>query len=95
MNVATAFRAEFAVQAFDEGVVRGFAGSAEVEDHIVDKGPEVELGADELGTVIETNRLRISDLVRRLLEGGDDITTAVFRTESRRFPEGPRPHFPA
>src|SRR5579863_205154 len=72
-----AFGAELAVQAFDESVVGWLAGSAEVERHIVQEGPEVELPADELGTVIETNGLGIANLVHCLLKRGDDIGTAV------------------
>jgi hypothetical protein len=65
--------AELVIQALDEGVVGGFTGSAEVERHIVREGAEVELLADELGPVVETNGLRIADLVRGLLKRRDDI----------------------
>jgi hypothetical protein len=42
-------------------------GTAEVEGHAVQEGPEVELLADELGPVVETDGLWISDILRRVL----------------------------
>src|SRR5579863_4418913 len=71
-----ALGAELAVQAFDEGVVRGFAGPTEVECHVVQEGPEIELPADELGAVVETDRLWIANLMSGLIERGDDVGAA-------------------
>jgi hypothetical protein len=38
-----AFRLEFAVERFNEGVVGRLAGAAEVEDHAMCVGPQVEI----------------------------------------------------
>src|ERR1700687_2443855 len=56
-----ALGSELAVQGLDEGVVRGLSGSAEVERHVVHEGPQIELLADELGAIVESNGLRVSD----------------------------------
>src|ERR1700741_5276838 len=72
-----ALGAELAVQALDEGIVGRVAGPAEVARHVVQEGPKVELLADDLGTVVETDGLGIAGLLRGVIEGGDDIGAAV------------------
>lgn len=54
-----ALRPELADERFDERVVGRSAWPAEVERHILHVCPEVELLADELGTVIDADRLGI------------------------------------
>jgi len=47
-----AFKANASIGAFDEGIVRGFAGSAEVQDDTVRIGPQAELARGELAAVV-------------------------------------------
>src|SRR5665213_1333145 len=71
------FRSELAVQRFDEGIVGRFARTAEVERHAFHKGPEIEILADELGAVVQTYRLRITELSSRALKRLDHVASTV------------------
>ena len=67
---------ELALQALDEGFVGWLAWPAEVQREVVHESPQVELLADELGPVVETDGLGIAELPRDALEGFEDIDTA-------------------
>src|SRR5476651_1339006 len=56
-----AFNANASVKAFDEGIVRRFAGPAEVQDDTVRIGPQVELARGELATVVHSNASRFAE----------------------------------
>jgi len=49
------------------------------------EGPEIEFPADELGTVVEPNGLRIAELACGLLERRDDISAAIGRANVDRW----------
>ena len=57
-----ALRSEFAVQAFDEGVVGRLDWPTEAERDVVHEGPQVELLADEFRSVIDGHRIASPDL---------------------------------
>src|SRR6185437_7011972 len=83
-----ALGAELAVQALDESVVGRLAWPAEVQCDVVHEGPQVELLADELGPVVETDGLGIAKLARDALECFDDIaaTEVLPHIDRRREP---------
>ena len=72
-----AFRSELAVERFDEGIVGRLAWSAEVQRHAFHVRPEIELLADELRTVVDTDRLRVAKLDGAPFERLDDIAAAI------------------
>ena len=51
------FNPELAVEAFDVGIIGRLARPTEVESDVVHEGPEIEFLADELWSVVETDRL--------------------------------------
>ena len=55
-----AFRPEPPIERLDEGVVRRFAWSREVECHAALVGPEVHVARDELAALIDPDRVRIA-----------------------------------
>src|SRR5579862_5795896 len=55
-------RAKFAVEGLNERVVRGLAWSAEVQRDASHVGPVIELLAHELGAIVDSDRLGISEL---------------------------------
>ena len=56
-----ALRSELAIEGLDEAVVRRLARPGEVEDDALLISPEVEVPRDELGALIDTDRLGIAD----------------------------------
>src|SRR5262249_36756368 len=68
--------AELAVEALDEGVVRRLARSAEVESDVMHEGPQVELLADELRSVVEPDCFWIANFGSSTIEHGNDVTGA-------------------
>ena len=56
-----AFKANASVEAFDEGIVSGFARSAEVQDDAVRIGPQVELARGELAAVVHPDASRFAE----------------------------------
>ena len=71
-----AFGSELAVERLDEGVVSRFAWPTEVERNALQIGPQVELPADELRAVVDTDRLGIAELGRAAFQRLDDMTPA-------------------
>jgi hypothetical protein len=63
-----AFKADASVQAFDEGVVRGFTGPAEVQDDTVGISPQVELARGELAAIVHPDAPRCSERGDGLIE---------------------------
>src|SRR5258708_35563288 len=61
-----AFPPELAVEGLDEGVVGRLAWPAEVECHAFHVRPENELLADELGAIVDADRLGIAELCRAI-----------------------------
>ena len=57
-----AFAPELAVEGFDERIVRRLSGSPEVKGDTVRVGPEIEIAGDELASLVNADRLRITDL---------------------------------
>src|SRR4051812_3218379 len=72
-----ALRSELAVERFDERVVSRLAWPAEVERHAFDVGPEVELLADKLGSVIDADRPGVAELRGATFERLDDIASPI------------------
>ncbi len=70
--LAQAFRAELAVEAFDERIVGRLARPAEVERYIPRVGPKIEIARDELAALIDPDRCRIAAQL-----GIDDIEANV------------------
>ncbi len=71
------FLAELAVERFDEGVVRRLSRAGEVEGHAMEVGPEVEVAGDELGALVDPDRLREPDFGADPIERRDDVAGAV------------------
>lgn len=76
------------VERFDEGVVGGLPRPREVERDTVEPGPQIERLADELGPVVEADRLRRAVDPGDPLQRVDDVRAAVVRphVERRREP---------
>lgn len=65
---------EASVEGFDVSIVLRLAGSGEVKRRAFGLGPQIEVPADDLGAVVDPNRLRIANDGAGRLEGLDDIT---------------------
>jgi hypothetical protein len=63
-----AFISEAAVEAFDEGVLRGAAWTNEMEAHTAAVRPLVESIRYELRTVVDHDRLRVTELGANFVE---------------------------
>lgn len=48
-----AFKADPGIEAFDEGVIRRFAGSTEIQNNAVGIGPQIEFARGELATIVD------------------------------------------
>ena len=81
-----ALAAEAAVERFDEGVVGRLSRAREVQSDAPRVGPQVEVAADELGALIDPDRLRVAQFRADLLQRGDDILgpVAEARIDHRR-----------
>lgn len=64
---------EAPIECFDVGFVRGLAGLGEVQRHAVRVGPQIPIPADELGALIDPERLRIADHGAGCLAGLDHV----------------------
>src|SRR5215210_2135537 len=53
-------RSEFAVERFDEGVISRLSWPAEVERDVLHVRPEIELLANELGSIVDPDRPRVT-----------------------------------
>jgi hypothetical protein len=60
-TLVQAFKANPSIDAFDEGIVRGFAGSAEVQDDTVRIGPQVGFPRGELAAVVHPDASRFAE----------------------------------
>ena len=79
-----AFCPDAAVEGLSKGVIRRFAGPAEVEHDTVRPGPQVEILRDEFWPIIQTNPLRPTIYRREPIQGLHDICTAVARPHIER-----------
>ena len=68
-----ALRAELAIERLDERVIGRFARPREVKHDVLLVGPKIEIAGDELGPLVDTDRLRIAMLTAYPLERGDDV----------------------
>ena len=66
-----------AVECLGEGVVGGLARSGEVECDTLGVGPQVEIAGDELGPLVDPDRLRIADRGTDLFEGSNHVLAAI------------------
>lgn len=72
-----AFRANLAVEGFDEAIVGRLSRPREVECDTVRISPKVECLTDELWPVVDANGLRHAVLDADALKGGDHIGACV------------------
>jgi len=72
-----AFRSELAVERLDEGIVGRFAWPDEVKRYAFHVGPEIEFPADELGAVVDADRLRVAELGGAAFERLDNIAPPI------------------
>lgn len=72
-----ALAAEASVERLDEGVVGRFPRAGEVQCDALGIGSQVEVAADELGPLIDPDRLRIAQFRADPLQRGDDILGPV------------------
>lgn len=79
---------EAAVERFDVGVIGGFARPAEAQPDVVRIGPRVQVPADELGALVDQDRLGIPYGGTGRLESVRDIFPAIAepRIQYRREP---------
>ena len=73
-------RSEAPVKGFDERVVGWLAGPGEVERHVMNVGPEIEIAGDELRSLIDPDRAWIACLYTDAIEDLNDILTAITET---------------
>jgi hypothetical protein len=66
-----------AVEGLGEGVVGGLARPGEVQRHTPCVGPQVEVAGDELGPLVDPDRLRIADRGTDLFEGSNHVLAAI------------------
>ena len=76
MRVQT-LRPELAIEGLNERVIRGFTRPGQVQRHPMGIGPQIEVAADELGALVNRNRLWIADLTAHPFQRLHDIFTAV------------------
>lgn len=72
-----AFAAQLAVSRIDGGIVGGFTRAGEVLGHTALVSPEVHVPRDKLSAIVDPDRLGIADLPASLLQGCDQVLTAV------------------
>ena len=72
-----AFRPEPPIERFDKRVVGRLSGPLEVEDDIVGIGPEIEVARYELGSLVHTDRLGVSDHSADSFQCVDDVLGPV------------------
>lgn len=82
--LADAVVAEGAVEGFNDGILRGFAGLDVVDGDTGGLSEEVESSAGKLGTIIRGDDLRQAAGSRELIEDGDDRGTADGAIEVKR-----------
>jgi len=80
--------ADGADERFDVGVIGGFARPAEAQPDVVRIGPRVQVPADELGALVDPDRLGIPYGGTGCLEGVRDVFPAIAepRIQYRREP---------
>ena len=70
-------RPKLPVERLDERVVGRLARPREVEHDVLLIGPQVAVAGDELGTLVNPDRLRIGMFATDSFEGGDDILPTI------------------
>lgn len=75
---------EPAVEGLDECVVRRFSRPGEVKRDASSIGPQIEIPGDELGALIDPDRIRIANLLTDDLQGSHHILTPVAETWVKR-----------
>jgi hypothetical protein len=78
------FKANPSIEAFDEGIVRRFAGSAEVHDDTVRIGPQVELARGELAAVVHPDVSRFAERGDGLIEHRDYVGCSSLMPNPKR-----------
>ena len=71
-----AFRPKLAIERFDEGVVGGLARTGEIQSDAAVVGPQVEITRNELGALIDPDRLREPELPADVFKDLDNIGPA-------------------
>ena len=79
-----AFKADTSVEAFDEGIVSGFARSAEVHDDTVRIGPQVEFARGKLAAVVHPDASRLAERGDSLIERRHHIGCSGLMPNPRR-----------
>ena len=72
-----ALGAKSTVERLNERIVRWLSRPGEVERDVVLIGPQIEIAGDELGALIDADRVRIVDLSTDTFEGRHHILAAV------------------
>jgi hypothetical protein len=73
----SALISEATSEGFDERVVGGLAGPAEVERDAVDVGPQIEIARNRFRSLVDANGFRIAGPGADLLQRLDDVLRAV------------------
>jgi hypothetical protein len=83
-----ALSSELSVERLDVGIVRRLSRSGEVERHTADEGPQVQLLADELRAVVDTDRFRKPRVCGRALQRRHDVGAPIVlsNVDRRRQP---------
>ncbi len=76
-----AFGPELPVERLDEGIVRRLARPGEVEDYPALISPQIEVAADELGTLVEPDAGREAMGRTDLFQHFDDVGAAEVETD--------------
>ena len=72
-----AFGPKLAVERFDEAVIRGLAGSGEVEGDRIGIGPKIEVPRDEFAAVVDPYRPGITDPTADAFQRLDKVLAAI------------------
>ncbi|SMP76405.1 hypothetical protein SAMN06265222_12135 [Neorhodopirellula lusitana] len=70
------FGVNASIEGFDKSVIRRFSGPTEFERHAIGMRPRIPNFRCELGTVVDTDRLRQFSIASQTIQNGDDIASA-------------------
>ncbi len=80
-----ALQAKLAIERFDEGIVRGLPGTAEIQLHLVEVRSPVQRLRHELQTIVHPERFWLSPLSRDVLQDLDHVfSPEAFRGAQRQ-----------